>query len=143
MSFMPSGRYVGPDNEIRTGAPEYQGGRIYPVNEAAHAKLREALGVPAGGIFPEKAAVDMTARRIADAFRRREQEAAGMGRPKRNLGRTTINEAEMDELKRLLRDNASEAMLARWRRELGINGNSFRRLVRQAREEILYEGQEG
>ena len=42
--------YKGPrEFEIRTGEPEEQAGRIYPINPAAHAKLREAWGVPPGG----------------------------------------------------------------------------------------------
>lgn len=40
-SFLPEVRYVGPgDNEVRTGAPEYLGGKIYPSNPEAAAALR-------------------------------------------------------------------------------------------------------
>lgn len=39
-SYLPTARYVGPQDEIRTGAPAYQGGRIYPVDPEAAAKLR-------------------------------------------------------------------------------------------------------
>ncbi len=46
----PQTIYKGPrEFEIRTGEPEDQGGRIHPVSPAAHAKLREAWGVPPGG----------------------------------------------------------------------------------------------
>ena len=40
-SFLPTARYVGPTDEVRTGEAEYQGGRIYPIDKDAHASLRE------------------------------------------------------------------------------------------------------
>lgn len=38
--YLPQARYVGPDDELRFGQAEYQGGRVYPVSPEAAARLR-------------------------------------------------------------------------------------------------------
>jgi len=132
-TFLPSARYVGPDSEIRTGEPEYKGGRIYPVDPEAHASLRKALGVPVGGRRAARESGDASAPRLAENLRRRRLERQSGVKPKRSMGRTAVDEHEMQALTVLVVDGATVAELDRWRREHRINGNTFKRLLREIR----------
>lgn len=129
--YLPEARYVGPDEEVRFGKSEYAGGRIYPVDPAAHARLREALGVPEGGRRITGGPQTLMATRIAENLRRRREELLCGIKPKRSMRRTTVEEEEMDALTELVAAGAPRDVLERWRREHRVNGNSFKRLLRE------------
>lgn len=74
--YLPTARYVGPNDELRFGEAEYQGGRIYPVSPEAHAKLRAfCLAQREAAAARRKAArrrVELSSEQLEEVIRRHE-----------------------------------------------------------------------
>lgn len=123
-------RYVGPDDgEVRTGAPEYQGGRTYPVDPGAHAKLREFWQEQRKKPVKRPADPDdYSARKLARALQKRRQ-AGG----KESMKRTSLEPWEEEQLAALIEANSSDKVLEEWRQATQVNGNTMKRLVRETR----------
>lgn len=125
-----STRYVGPDDgEIRTGAPEYPGGRIYPVDPAAHAKLRAFWQEQRHKCAkrPTKAE-NNSARDLARALQKRRKTGG-----KEPMKRKSLEPWEEEQLAALIEANSSDKVLEEWRQATQVNGNTMKRLVRETR----------
>lgn len=108
-SFLPTARYVGPNDELRTGEAEYQGGRIHPINPEAHAKLREFWQAKTG---PQQAREP-----LPDSTPRLEQKSSA-ARTDRVSRRINLPMEQLEEAKR--RHEAGEP-LALMAAELGVS----------------------
>lgn len=109
------------------GAPEYQGGRVYPVDPEAHAKLRAHWQ---GKQRSKSAALKKLARALQE---RREAQEVNVTIAET---RTKLEPQERAWLELLLRSGADEEALTEYRKSLGLHHKSFAAMVRELRKQI-------
>lgn len=118
-----SARYLGPDDgEIRTGAPDYQGGRTYPVDPAAHARLRDFWQAQ------RTEAENKSARALARALQKRRK-----ARGSESMKRASLEQWEKEQLAALIEAGSSDEVLEEWRQAAHVNGNTMKRILREMR----------